>query len=214
MRRRRFLLGFTAWLAAWPAWATDVLVLGLFKDMAVVQIDGNQYTLKAGQSTPQGVKLLSANSNAAVLEVDGRRERFTLGSRVSTGLKAPDLPEARVWPAPNGMYRTSGAINGYPVDFLLDTGATWVAMNAAQARRLGIDFRYQGQERWVSTANGDARVYVVSLDSVKVGDIELHGVDAAVLEGDSPPTVLLGMSFLSRLDMQHQGDVLVLKQKW
>jgi len=66
----------------------------------------------------------------------------------------------------------------------------------------------------VSTANGDARVYVVSLDSVKVGDIELHGVDAAVLEGDSPPTVLLGMSFLSRLDMQHQGDVLVLKQKW
>lgn len=114
----------------------------------------------------------------------------------------------------NGMYSTTGFINGHPVNFLVDTGATWIAMNANQARSLGINFRYIGKRGAVSTANGVATVYRVNLDKVRVGEIELNNVAAGVLEGNSPSQVLLGNSFLNRVEMQRQGQVMLLKQKF
>jgi len=114
----------------------------------------------------------------------------------------------------NGMYSTAGFINGHPVNFLVDTGATWIAMNVHQARSLGINFRYSGKRGMVSTANGVAPVYRVMLDKVRVGEIELTNVEAGVLEGSSPREVLLGNSFLNRVEMQRQGQVMLLKQKF
>lgn len=193
--------------------ASDVLVQGLFRDMAILSVEGTQYTLRPGETTPQGIKLISANSQQAVLEIDGRQETYALGSHISSSFSQPALAEAVIYRQQN-MYLGSGSINGYPVSFLVDTGASAVAMNAAHARRIGIDFRVVGDPIRVATANGMARAYRVNLDRVKVGDIQLHNVDAFVHEGGSPQMILLGMSFLGQLDMQRDGDRLVLKKKW
>jgi aspartyl protease family protein len=82
------------------------------------------------------------------------------------------------------------------------------------ARSLGINFRYLGKRGFASTANGTAPFYHVTLDKVKVGEIELTNVAAAVMEGNSPTEVLLGNSFLNRVQMQRDGQVLLLKQKF
>lgn len=195
------------------SFATDIIVLGLFKGRAIVNIDGKQRTLKKGKASPEGVKLISADSDVAILEVDGKPQEFKLGSHVSTSFKRKESAEAKILPV-NGMYNTSGFINGHPVNFLVDTGATWIAMNSRQARSLGINFHFTGIRTMVSTANGDAPFFRVVLDKVRVGEIELTNVEAGVLEGNSPREVLLGNSFLNRVEMQRQGQVMLLKQKF
>src|SRR5690606_10002898 len=110
-------------------------------------------------------------------------------------------------------YWVAGSIGGHPVQFLVDTGATSVAMNEGQARRLGIDYRVQGSPMVAGTAGGNVRAWRVKLDRVKVGGIEVLGVEGAVLEGDSPTEVLLGMSFLSRVRWREENGVLQLESK-
>jgi len=195
------------------SFATDIIVLGLFKNKAIVKIDGVQRTLKKGKKNPEGVVLIFADSDMAILEVDGKQQEFKLGRHVSASFKQKKLAEAKIIPR-NGMYSTTGFINGQQVNFLVDTGATWIAMNVHQARSLGINFRYIGKRSTVSTANGVAPVYRIMLDKVRVGEIELRNVAAGVLEGSSPSQVLLGNSFLNRVEMQRQGQVMLLKQKF
>ena len=193
--------------------AADIMVLGLFKNKAIVNIDGVQRTLKKGKKSPEGVMLIWADSDSAILEVDGKEQEFKLGRHVSTQFKKKVLAEAKIMPV-NGMYATVGFINGHQVEFLVDTGATWIAMNVHQARSLGINFRFIGKRSSVSTANGVVPVYRITLDKVRVGEIELRNVAAGVLEGDSPSEVLLGNSFLNRVEMQRQGQMMLLKQKF
>ena len=193
--------------------AADIMVLGLFKNKAIVKIDGKQRVLKKGIKSPEGVTLIFADSDVATLDVNGKQSEFRLGHHVGTSFKQKRLSEAKIMMV-NGMYSTTGLINGHPVRFLVDTGATWIAMNVHQARRLGINFRYIGKRGSVSTANGVVPVYQIVLDKVKVGEIELTNVAAGVLEGDSPREVLLGNSFLNRVEMQRQGQVMLLKQKF
>lgn len=114
----------------------------------------------------------------------------------------------------HGMYSVAGSINKQPVKFLVDTGASSVAMNRDTAKRLGIDFRYKGTLGWANTANGPVKTYRVKLDSVRVGEIELTNIQGAVLDGASPREILLGMSFLNRVEMQREGELLLLRKKW
>lgn len=193
--------------------ATDIMVLGLFKNRAIVNIDGKQHTLKIGQKTLKGITLISADSDIAVIDINGKKQEFKLGRHVRTTFKKKESAEAKIMPL-KGMYLTAGFINGRPVKFLVDTGATWIAMNIHQARSLGINFRYTGKRGMASTANGVAPFYHVTLDKVRVGEIELTNVAAAVMEGNSPSQVLLGNSFLNRVEMQRQGQVMLLKQKF
>lgn len=211
---KNFILSFIVFFLASPfVFATEIFVLGLFKNKAIVKIDGKQRTLKLGKKSPEGVTLVSADSFTAVLDINGKEQEFKLGQHVSTSFKKKRLAEAAIMPL-NGMYMTQGFINGQAVKFLVDTGATWISMNANQARSLGINFRYIGKRGTVSTANGIAPIYKIMLDRVRVGEIELNNVAAGVLEGDSPTTVLLGNSFLNRVEMQRQGQVMLLKQKF
>jgi aspartyl protease family protein len=195
------------------SFAVDIMVLGLFKNKAIITIDGKQRTLKIGKKSPEGVTLVFADSDVATLDVNGIKSDFKLGHHVSSNFKKRKLAEATIMPV-NGMYSTTGFINGHQVTFLVDTGATWIAMNVHQARTLGINFRYTGNRGAVSTANGIAPVYQVVLDKVRVGDIELTNVEAGVLEGNSPSQVLLGNSFLNRVEMQRKGQIMLLKQKF
>ncbi|HAJ91313.1 MAG TPA: TIGR02281 family clan AA aspartic protease [Gammaproteobacteria bacterium] len=202
------------WCTAAFVQAADVRVVGLFSGRAVLLVDGQQRLLKPGQSSPEGVKLISATSEEAVLQIDGQKVTARLDGRVSARKRTPEVDEVQVWRDTAGMYTTVGSINGLPIAFLVDTGATTVAMNANQARRLGIDFRVVGRQSGVTTASGVARAWAVTLDTVKVGDLELHGVAAMVLEGAHPTTTLLGMSYLGRLEINNDGRLMTLRKKY
>jgi len=194
--------------------APDLRVVGLFKDRAVVIIDGSQRVLRVGQTSPEGVKLVAADSESALLEYQGEEFRGMLDGRVSTRSKPPATEEVQIWRNTQGMYATTGSINGLPVSLLVDTGASQVAMNAAQARRLGIDYRVIGRPAAITTASRLEPAWAVTLDSVKVGDIELSNVEGVVLEGAQPQTVLLGMSYLGRLEIRNDGRLMTLQRKY
>ncbi|MGB7932122.1 MAG: TIGR02281 family clan AA aspartic protease [Gammaproteobacteria bacterium] len=194
--------------------APDVRVVGLFKNRAVVIIEGKQRVLRVGQTSPEGVKLVAADSDSARLEYQGEEFKGMLDGRVSTRSKPPETEEVQIWRNSQGMYATTGSINGLPVSLLVDTGATQVAMNAAQARRLGIDYRVIGLPAAITTASRLEPAWAVTLDSVKVGDIELSNVEGVVLEGAQPQTVLLGMSYLGRLEIRNDGRLLTLQRKY
>ena len=190
-----------------------VSVYALFNGMAVLKIDGRQRKLRVGETSPEGVRLVEANSRQAVLEIDGRRVTRRLGSDVSTGLPVTARRSVKLMNDGHGMYRANGWINGRPVSFIVDTGATLVSMNERDADRLGIDY-LAGRVAPSSTAAGIARVYLVDLDSVKVGTLEVRNVRAAVHEGSFPEHVLLGMSFLGRVEMQNRNGILTLTGKY
>jgi aspartyl protease family protein len=218
MSLSRYLLPLTVLLMSLfsvsvPA-APDVRVVGLFNDQAVLQINGRQHVLKAGQTSPEGVKLLEANSESAVLQIEGERVEARLDGRVSARKQGSTAREVQVWRNTSGMYTTVGSINGLPVSFLVDTGATLVAMNAGQARRLGIDYRVTGSPAEVTTASGVERAWMVSLDSVKLGELEVRNVQAVVLEGTQPQTTLLGMSYLGRMKIINDGQLMTLQKKY
>ncbi len=193
--------------------AEEILVLGLFRDTAILRVDGKQYKLRVGERSPEGIMLVSADSEEAVLELNGKRSVYRLGSHISASFAAPKNAQALIR-RDRGMYSVQGFINRQPIHFLVDTGASWVVLNANHARKLGINFRYEGTPGWASTASGQARVYKLTLQSVRVGDIVLKNVAAAVLEGNAPTTALLGMSFLNRVKMKREGEILLLQQKW
>lgn len=191
----------------------EIVVVGLFAGNAVVQIDGNQHLLKEGKTSPEGVKLISATSQYAVLEVAGKQQKYELGTQITTNYAEPaKQPMVSLWPT-NGMYQTAGTVNGYSVDFLVDTGATTVALNAATARRLGLDY-YRGQQIGIRTASGLDVAYKVKLDYVQIEQIKLYNVEAVVIDGAEPARALLGMSFLGQLDIEHNGERMDLKQKY
>ncbi len=213
--RRRLALSalLLAVTTALPA-VEKITVLGLFKDKAIVRIDGKQRVIEAGGSTPEGVKLVSADSEEAVLEVNGEVATYRLGTHIGTTYAKPkEGPSVQIWPDGLGMYSVVGSINGYPVNFLVDTGATLVAMNKHEARRLGIDYLVEGSPGMSSTASGMVATYYVRLKRVRIGDIALGEIPAAVIDGDFPADVLLGNSFLNRVHMRREGRMLELQKR-
>jgi len=201
-------------LAAGAVHATDVNVIGLFPGKAVVVIDrGAPRTLAVGQRTPEGVVLLSADSRSATLEVDGKRQTLEMGQHFETARETPGPATVTLAPDGSGHFVAQGQVNGASIRFLVDTGATLVSLPAAEATRLGIDLR-KARRAYSQTANGTVPVYRVTLDSVRVGDITLYNVDAVVHEGGGLGMALLGMSFLSRMQMHADGPNLVLEKKY
>lgn len=199
--------------------AADISVTALFGGKAQLVIDGGKpRMLSAGQTSPEGVKLISADSSAAVIEFQGKRLSLPLGSGMRIGgadLSAGSSSGASVTLTADerGHYQTLGQINGGTVTFLVDTGATSIALPSSEARRLGINY-LNGQRGFTQTANGKAAAYRVTLDTVKVGDITLHAVEAVVLEGDGLKIALLGMSFLNRTEMKRDGQALTLIRRY
>lgn len=192
----------------------DVQVMGLYRGMAVLWIDGKRRVLARGERSPEGVTLIDSTSDRAILEIQGQRSTHVLGSRVTTAFAKRRTKRVSIYRDPQGTYTTVGSINGIPVNFLVDTGATAIAMGAEQARRLGVDFRLEGRKIGIRTAAGRANAFEVKLTTVKVGDIEQKNVVAYIIEGDAPKTVLLGMSYLNRLKISNEGHVMHLEQKY
>ena len=203
-----------ALLAAPGAFATDVNVIGLFPGKAVIVVNrGAPRTLSIGQSTAEGVKLISSDSRTAVFEVDGKRQTLEMGQHFESAAPAAGGGRSTVVLSPDarGHFITDGQVNGGYVRFLVDTGATLVSLSAAEASRLGIDYR-NGEPIYSIVADG-RRVpsYRIKLDSVAVGDVTIFGVEASVREGGS---ALLGMSFLNRTEMRREGQNLTLTKRY
>jgi aspartyl protease family protein len=192
----------------------QIAVEALFTDRAMVRIDGVRRLLKLGEPSPEGVVLVSANSREAVLQLAGERRVYALGKHVSTNFTPPEQQTARIWRDRTGAYTTVGSINGRSVDFLVDTGASAVALPANEARRLGIQYEREGRRILVNTANGTTSAYEVTLDQVKVGEISISQVRAFVIETQQTDKSLLGMSFLNRVKMENQGSVLLLQKNF
>ena len=190
-------------------------VQGLFSNKAVLMVDGKRHMLAVGQTSPEGVKVVSANARGAVLEVDGIQKQYDLGvgSSVSTSFTKRKISTERIFVNAGGMYMTFGNINGRSVHFLVDTGASAIAMNTQQAKKLGIRYDKTGVPASVSTASGFEKAYRVRLKSVSVGTITQTHVEALVIEGDHPGPILLGMTFLGGLDVEQSGTAMTLTQK-
>jgi len=109
-----------------------------------------------------------------------------------------------------GQFFTGGTVNGVAMRFVVDTGATFVSLGAADAARAGIKYR-EGRPATSNTANGQMRTWLVTLDSVSIGGVTLRNVGAAVSESEHP--VLLGMSFLKRMNVNVDGQVMTLKAR-
>jgi aspartyl protease family protein len=184
----------------------------LAQGSAVLVIDGTQRMLREGKRSPEGVLLVSADGKQAVLEIEGKRRTISLSRSIGSKFEKASKTEIRIASGRGGHHYTKGLINGMPVDFVVDTGASSIAMNRFVAERLGIDYR-GGTPITVSTANGNAKAFRVILPSVSVGNIVVHQVDAAISTTDSPSVVLLGNSYLSKVDLKIDEGVLVLSEK-
>ena len=214
MRVTRIALAWSALAFGASALAQTVSMSGAFTDKALLMIDGVPRTVAVG-STVQGVRLLSVNGHAAVVEVQGKRVSLTLGAaQVSLGRAAGAFEASRIVlsAGPGGHFMSAGAINGKAVRFMVDTGASLIGIGQPEAEALGIDYR-KGQRGMAGTATGSVPAYLVSLASVQVGEVTLYNVEAIVVPGGMP-YVLLGNSFLNRFQMQRDSDVMTLTRRF
>jgi len=210
----RHCLAMLALVCASPSWAaSQAQVVGLFPGAAVINVDGQRKLVRVGDTGPDGVQVVSVDKQGAVLRIDGVERAYPMSREYSGGFAEPVKKRLSIAKGIGGHYWVAGSVNGQTVQFLVDTGATSVALNDAHARRLGIDYRVSGRPLQVNTASGVTRGWRVMLDRVKVGDLEVLGVEAVVLEGGAPHEALLGMSFLSRVGWREEQGMLVLESK-
>ena len=193
--------------------AADVGLAGVFPGKALLTINGGSPRIVAvGAKTDEGVKVISIEGETATLEVDGKKRVLRVGQNVASQPSGSGPASATLTADLAGHFITTGSVNGTSVRFIVDTGASMISLGASDARRVGIDAS-KGQVGMANTANGQAMVSRVKLDTVRVGDIVLNNVDALVHQQDMP-VVLLGMSFLNRMEMQRNGDTMTLKKRY
>lgn len=215
MRRRRALTALTALtLLGAGAHAQDVTLAGSMGAKALLVIDGQPHMLSVGQSA-MGVTLLQLSDGQAQVRRGGSTATLRLGAapaRLSGTPHAADAAQEIVLPVGLGGHFTSaGAINGRAVQFMVDTGATVVALSQAEAERIGLAWR-DAPRTLTQTANGAVPVHRVNLNSVRIGEVEVAHIDAIVVPAPMP-YVLLGNSFLARFQMRRDNDLLRLEKR-
>jgi len=192
----------------------NISLQALFKDKAIVVVDGARRVLKSGEESPEGVRLLATDTREeqAEIEIGGKREVLKLGV-VIAGFASLGKGNVTLYPDRGGHFFVDGLVNGANIRFMVDTGATVVAMSSAVANRIGIDYRKHGRPGMASTPAGYVSTYNITLGTVQVGGITLHNVAGSVIEGSHPREALLGMSFLGHLDMKRDGEKMELSER-
>lgn len=196
--------------AAGAAGAQPVTLAGRMGDRALLVVDGKPQTLAVGATLAApagGVRLLRWVGDEAQVQINGQTHSLRVGGTPAHLGAAPPRAAAReivLAAGPGGHFTTLGAINGKPARFMVDTGATLVAMGREEAQRLGVDLS-QARTGVSQTANGPVQVQVVTLNTVRVGEVEVTNVGAVVMP-QPMPYLLLGNSFLSRFQMQRHND--------
>jgi aspartyl protease family protein len=192
--------------------AQDVGLAGIMGSKAMLMINGGEPQAVPVGKTVDGVKLLSIQDDQVIIEVGGRKRPLRVGQH-AIGVSGGDGSGKITMTADSqGHFFTTGTINGTSVRFLVDTGATMISLGATDARRIGLDFN-RGQKALTNTANGQAVVSKIQVDTVRIGDITLHNVDTLIHQNEMP-IALLGMSFLNRMEMQRDGSTMTLKRRF
>jgi len=209
----RHSIALLALFAGATAWATDVSLVGTFDTKAaILSIDGGApKTVKVGQSYG-GVTLIAVENDRATVDAGGKRRVLVRGQTYSSSGAAAGAQSVTLSAGAGGHFMVDGQINGGAIRFMVDTGATAVAIPASEANRLRIDYR-SGRRGTTQTAGGPTAMYVVRLDSVRVGNIELQNIDAMVIE-QGLPIALLGNTFLNRMEMRREGQTMTLTRRF
>ena len=198
------------------AQSQSVTLSGMVGSKALVIVDGSAPKIVAAGETFNGVKVISTQGDSAVLMVGGKRLNVRVGDApASVGEQAGSKSSGSkivLTVGDGGHFLAQGSINGKSVQFMVDTGATAVAMGAAEAKRMGIDYT-AGKPVRMNTANGQTVGYLLTLNSVRIGDVEVQNVEAIVAQ-QAMPYVLLGNSFLNRFSMRRDNDQMVLERRF
>lgn len=209
-------LAFALLVSTSGACAQSVALQGMLGSKALLIVDGSAPKTVAPGETFKGVKVLSTSGDQAQLEVAGRRFGLRVGESPASVGSAGGTPGSGgrivLTAGSGGHFMTGGRINGQQVQFMVDTGATDVALSEDEARRIGLNFR-QGVLARMGTANGVVTVWRLKLASVRVGEVELHDIDATVVPAGMP-FVLLGNSFLGRFQMKRENELMVLERRY
>jgi aspartyl protease family protein len=204
----------SSFAAAAPA--QEVALTGILGSKALLIVDGAPpKAVNLGDSF-RGVKVLSISSPTVEVEISGQKQFLRLGESpapLTSNSEANSSNRKIVLHAgTGGHFKTQGKINGQAVNFMVDTGATAVGISVDEARRLGLKYE-EGAPGYVNTANGVTQAWKITLDRVRVANVEIYGVDAVVSTGQLP-FVLLGNSFLTRFQMTRINDQLILEQRY
>jgi aspartyl protease family protein len=195
------------------AGAQTVTLSGSMGDKALLIIDGTPRTVAVGSSR-NGVKVLSVSANDAVVEMGGRRVPLQLGGapvNLGGGASAGGGSQIVLTAGSGGHFVTGGSINGKAVRFVVDTGATTVAIGQSEADRIGLNYK-NGERGMSQTANGVVPVHRTSLNVVRIGDVQVYNVEATILPSQMD-FILLGNSFLTRFQMKRENDQLTLDRR-
>jgi aspartyl protease family protein len=193
--------------------AQTVSMGGSLGSKALLVINGKARNLAVGESV-DGVKLLAVHGNDAVVEVQGKHVSLQLGgapANLGGAASEGTGQQIKITAQSGGHFLTSGTINGRTVNFVVDTGATNVALSAAEADRIGLSYK-NGSLTYSSTANGMIVAYRVRLATIRIGDVQVYDVDATVVPAPMP-YVLLGNSYLQRFQMRRENDLLTLDKR-
>lgn len=223
MARKLLITLFSLISCQWALASEDseIRVIALFKNAAMVEYAGKQKMYRVGQKIAPHIKLIKSDPHSAIFDISGKQQELTLkqGSFAANyseekAAQPPPSKVAKILRNNSGMYQTVGFINGVSVQFLVDTGASQVAMNERVAQQVGLLYKLQGEPVSVSTAAGVVPAWRAMLKTVRVGGIELRNVQALVVKGVGPDEVLLGMSFLNRVKMEDNGQIMQLIKKY
>jgi len=199
-------------LACGGAFGQSVSFSGHMGYRALLVIDGVPRSLSVGNSVA-GVRLVSVNPSTAVVEINGKQQTLELGgSPVSvSGVQREGGTQIVIPAGAGGHFITAGSINGKAVEFMVDTGATTIALSIAEADRIGLKYK-DNAKLTGNTANGMVIGYQAMLGVVRVGDVQVYNVEAAVLPM-AMPQVLLGNSFLNRFQMKRDNERMTLEKR-
>ena len=194
------------------AQATSVAFSGMLGDKALLIIDGQARGVAVG-ATVQGVKLVKLDGTVAQVEADGKITILRLGGGAKVaGSDGSGTGTRIVIPVgAGGHYGGLASINGHPVQYIVDTGATSIAMGSDVASKLGLDYSASTAAA-AMTANGAVPARKLTLGKVTIGDVTIYNVECMVVP-QAMPIVLLGNSFLSHFQMHSDSDSLVLDKR-
>lgn len=202
--------------AASLAWGQSAALTGLLGSKALLVVNGGAPKAIAVNESHQGVRLLQISGDSVTVEIKGQRQNLRLGDApVSVGTRGGADGGSRsnklvLVADSRGHFIDRGFINGKPMQYMVDTGASTVAIGRTDADRMGLPYK-SGTPVLMRTANGDAQAWRIKLNSIKLGDLEIYGVDA-VVGYESMPYVLLGNSLLSQFQMTRKGSEMVLEK--
>jgi aspartyl protease family protein len=192
--------------------AQEVGLAGIMGSKAMLMINGAEPQAVPVGKTVDGVKVLSVQDDQVMIEIGGKKRPLRVGQH-AVGVSGGDGSDKITLTANvQGHFFTTGTVNGTSVRFMVDTGATSIALGPNDARRIGLDLG-RGQRGMTSTANGTVVVTRIPLDTVTIAGVTLHNVEAVVVPTDMP-VALLGMSFLNRMEMQRDGSTMTLKKRF